>query len=69
VYGQCTEDLQERVMSHADFQAAQNNGFLLLRIIYSKSNVFSYEGDRNSADAVYDIMEMFNNEADAAVVL
>jgi hypothetical protein len=57
VYGQCTKDLQERVMSHADFQAAQNNGFLLLHII--KSNVFSYDDDRNSADAVCDIMEKF----------
>jgi hypothetical protein len=67
VYGQCTKDLQERVMSHADFQAAQNNGFLLLRII--KSNVFSYDDDRNSADAVCDIMEKFFKMKQTLLVL
>ena len=57
VLGQCTEALEDRLSSHQDFPAAQQDGIALLTII--KTLLHSFEERRKLADALSDVKEKF----------
>lgn len=57
VLGQCTDALQDKLKSHADFPKAYQNGISLLTII--KTLTYTFEEQRKLADALCDIKEMF----------
>ena len=57
VLGQCTEALEDRLRSHKDFPAANNNGVALLLII--KHLMYSFEECCKLVDALMEVKEQF----------
>ena len=57
VLGQCTDGLQNRLKSHPDYPAAQQDGIALLTII--KLITYTFEERRDLWDAVSDVKEGF----------
>ena len=57
VLGQCTDALQERLKSHHDYQAANQDGIALLVII--RSLIHTFEGNCKLSDAIMDVKEKF----------
>ena len=55
VLGQCTDALQERLKSHHDYQAANQDGIALLVII--RSLIHTFEENRKLSDAIMDVKE------------
>jgi hypothetical protein len=57
VFGQCSDALQDKLKSHADFPAAYQDGIALLTII--KVITYSFKERRKLADALCEIKEAF----------
>ena len=57
VLGQCTDALQECFKSHQDFQTANQDGIVLLVIIWSL--IHTFEENRKLSDAIMDVKEKF----------
>ena len=57
VLGQCTDALQERLKSHRDYEAANEDGIRLLVIICSL--IHTFEENRKLSDAIMDVKEKF----------
>jgi hypothetical protein len=57
VFGQCTEALQDKLKSHEDYDAANQDGILLLAII--KELTYTFEQQRKLADALCEVKEQF----------
>ena len=57
VLGQCTDALQERLKSHRDYEAANQDGIQLLVII--RSLIHTFEENRKLSDAIMDVKEKF----------
>ena len=57
VISQCMETLEEKIKSHADFVAANQNGILRLQII--KSLTYSFEDHHKLSDTLSEVMECF----------
>ena len=57
VIGQCTETLEDKIKSHGDFAAANQNGILLLQII--KSMTYSFEDCHKLSNVLSEVMESF----------
>ena len=59
VLGQCTEVMQDRLRSHEQFPAANQDGIALLRII--RGLMYSFEERQKLSDALCDVREKFYN--------
>jgi hypothetical protein len=59
VLGQCTAALEDKIKSHHDFPASDQDGLLLLRII--KTITYTFEEHRQVVDSLLDIKERFFN--------
>ena len=57
VYGQCTNAMESRLKSHANFEAAQGNGIALLLLI--QQLMCSFEELRYPVDARHDLKKQF----------
>ena len=57
VLGQCTDALQERLKSHCDYEAANQDGIRLLVIIHSL--IHTFEENRKLSNAIMDVKEKF----------
>ena len=57
VLGQCTDALQERLKSHCDYEAANQEWIRLLVLIHSL--IHTFEENRKLSDAIMDVKEKF----------